>query len=256
VCTLVALHRTHPEHALVVAANRDEFYARKTAPPSVIVPETGAVAGRDLEAGGTWLGATRAGFFVGLTNQRTLEWPIAKAPRSRGAIPLEALRRGSVAGTRTLISEISHAEYKPFNLMYGDGLELEVAYIRPEGFEIVPLEPGIHVLCNDRMGSPDFPKADRARSLVRSDSSLEELARMLADRELPDPSLVPEPPPSIPKDFVRELQAICIRTPAYGTRSSTIVAAGEGAVDRYSFTDGPPDVTSPTDLTHLFGAQS
>lgn len=255
-CTLVALFRAHPEHALVVAANRDEFYARRTAPPSIVVPESRAVAGRDLEGGGTWLGAAGNGFFIGLTNQRTFEWQAPKAPRSRGEIPIEALRRASVDGTRVLLSEIAPAEYKPFNLMYGDGERLEVAYVRSDGYETVALEPGIHVLCNDRIGSPHFPKAARARSLVRPDSSFEELARMLADRELPDLARVPETPPGIPREFVRELQAICIRTEAYGTRSSTLVAVDPGRVARYWFTDGPPDVTSPADLTHLFGASS
>ena len=73
---------------LVVAANRDEFYGRPSAPPSEIEP--GVVAGRDLVAGGTWLGMNRHGLFVAVTNRNA---PVRTADaRSRGLLALEALR--------------------------------------------------------------------------------------------------------------------------------------------------------------------
>lgn len=76
------------DRGLVVAANRDEFHGRPSAPPSEIEP--GIVAGKDLVAGGTWLGLNRHGLFVAVTNRKA---PLGSAAsRSRGLLALEALR--------------------------------------------------------------------------------------------------------------------------------------------------------------------
>ena len=94
-CTIVLLHRVHPRWPVVIAANRDEYYSRAASAPEVLTRDPVPVlGGRDARHAGTWMGATQRGFFVGLTNQRTLR-PADASRRSRGEVVLEALRRGS-----------------------------------------------------------------------------------------------------------------------------------------------------------------
>ena len=82
-CTVVILNRVHPEYPVVVAANRDEFYARTTHDPRVVHDSPRIVCGVDGDKGGTWMGVTDAGLFVGLTNQRTYS-PADSQLQSRG----------------------------------------------------------------------------------------------------------------------------------------------------------------------------
>jgi len=260
-CTIAVMRRVHPDFPLIVAANRDEFYARAATRPVVLHDAPRAVGGRDVEAGGTWMGATQDGFFVGITNQRS--WGrFSRAPRSRGTIALRALAAGSVEAARDAVRGIDPSEHSSFNLIYGDASNLEVAYGRREAgmVELQRLGEGIHVLTNDRIGSPDFPKADRALTLVAPAQAMPwpELARALhtalGDHELPSEDRVPEPPPDAPfgRDLVRQLQALCIHTPAYGTRSSTLMALGESSVLHYLYADGPPCTTPYRDVSDLF----
>ncbi|MEM9189558.1 MAG: NRDE family protein [Myxococcota bacterium] len=251
-CTIIALHHVHPRYPLVIAANRDELYARPASGPQVLVSAPRVVGGKDLERGGTWMGLSTTPFFVGLTNQRTYQRE--ERPKSRGAIPLEALRRGSMEGARALLEEIDPREYREFNLIYGDGRSLEVAYVRETGVERVALSAGVHVLANDRMGSPHFPKEQRARDLVAVDVEPLALRSVLRDRTLPPLDTFPDPPAgTFSKAFIRELQALCIHTLNYGTRSATILwfEPDPLRVGGYLFADGPPDETEFEDHTEL-----
>ena len=99
-CTIVVASRLRADFPLLVAANRDEFLGRPALPPAERSP--GLIAGVDLEKGGTWLGATRAGLFVGLTNQHT-EHLLGPAPRSRGEVVLGALEAGSLDAALALL---------------------------------------------------------------------------------------------------------------------------------------------------------
>jgi uncharacterized protein with NRDE domain len=247
-CTIIALHGVHSELPLVVAANRDEFLDRPARGPRLIQRSPPAIGGVDLERGGTWMAADAEGLFVGLTNQRPTRPPRA-APRSRGALVLEALACGSVAGIRELLEGLDTGCCNAFNLMFGDGRELWVAYVRPEApVELLRLEPGVHVLANDRLGSPDFPKAGRARSLVEPLLPLpwprlaEGLQRVLADHLLPEPEALSPLPEGLllPPGVARQLQALCIHLPRYGTRSATLLALEPGRLRHYRFADGRP----------------
>ena len=72
-CLILVAWKAHPDFPLVVAANRDEFFIRPTAPAGWWTDPPGIFAGRDLQAGGTWLGVNREGAFAGLTNFRDPE---------------------------------------------------------------------------------------------------------------------------------------------------------------------------------------
>ena len=260
-CTIVVMHRCNPSYPLIVAANRDEIYARDARPPRPRVEDARVVAGVDCEHGGTWMGVHQSGFFVGLTNQRT--WTFRRpSPRSRGAVAVAALRAGSRAAVTEMLRSLDPSEYNSFNLVWGDATGVEVAYARRDRPDIAieALPPGLHVLANDRIGSPHFPKAERARDLALDAVSrpwpelVPALRGLLADHSLPPLDRVPAPPAGVPIEhaLVRDLQALCIHTPFYGTRSSTIIAIDEERIAHYLFADGPPCTTAhvpiPCDL--------
>src|SRR5688500_7216428 len=162
-CTIVAIKGRHPEYPLVVAANRDEYYARAAGPPQRLEEDRRIVAGVDLAKGGTWMGANDRGVFVAITNQRTHDRTFA-GTFSRGLMVVAALRQDDVGAIDELLRKTDPAEYSAFNLIYGDARELRVAYARPDApqIEVAALDEGIWILTNDRIGSPDFPKAERA----------------------------------------------------------------------------------------------
>ena len=259
-CTIIVRHRMDDFCSTIIASNRDEFYDRPATGPLVLRTEPLVVGGRDEREGGTWFGLGRDGLFLGLTNQRSF------ATRddslcSRGGLVLEALAEGSLKGVEQYLRRVDPATSNEFKLSFGDGEQLRAAYSRrgATAIEIENLAAGVHVLCNDRLGSPEFPKAERARVRVvalprdpwpRIKSALVEV---LADESLPDPSDVPPIPPGAPfgQDVARCLQAICVKTPVYGTVSSTIAALSPGRVEQYWFSDGQPSQQSFQNMTAL-----
>ncbi len=279
---------------LVIAANRDEVYARAATGPQRLLESPVTVGGRDVLGGGTWMGVTATGLVVAVTNQRTVGLPAPHA-RSRGALVMAALQAGSVAAIEALLATTDARVYNPFNLLFGDARALRVAYARSEAAAITveALPPGLTVLANDRIGSPEYPKTLRAEALVQPFfdepwPALEgALERMLSDHERPPLAAVPLPAPgsrfdpaatpvgaavcggpavdghspslhglawsASPPDevFLRELQALCIHTPSYGTRSAAVVAVSPTGVEAYRFANGSPCTTPFTDVRPL-----
>jgi uncharacterized protein with NRDE domain len=259
-CTIIVRHRMDDWCSTIIAANRDEFYERSASGPMVLREQPLIVGGRDEREGGTWFGITPLGLFLGLTNQRSFR-PRDQSLRSRGQLVIDSLGTGSLQGMKDYLRQIDPAGYNEFNLIFGDGAEVCVAYGRRSArrVEIENLGDGVHVLCNDRLGSAEFPKAEMVRSRVLSIPTgpwprlKAELIEVLADESLPDPSLVPPLPPGAPFDaeIARRLQAICVTTPVYGTVSSTIAAVSPGRVEQYQFSSGPPCATRFEDMLHL-----
>jgi uncharacterized protein with NRDE domain len=261
-CTIVVIHGLNGDYSTIVAANRDEFLARPTEPPQVLREHPRVVAGRDRERGGTWMGATGDGAFVALTNQRSWSGPDPSL-RSRGEVTLALLEAGTADAMVDWLQAMDPGRFNAFNVMLGDARRVFVAYGRPEqpAVELHALEPGVHVLVNDRMGSPEFPKSDRARALVEPHAAdpwprlRSTLASMLADHHKPPVDALPDPPAGAPwpKAALVELQALCTHAGVYGTRSSAIVALRPGAVAHYLHAEGPPCQASFEDLSSLFG---
>jgi uncharacterized protein with NRDE domain len=258
-CTIIAIKGRNPGYPLIVGANRDEFYARPSTAPQLVHDIPRAVAGVDLVKGGSWMGANEHGVFVAVTNQRS---SLGADPRlsSRGEIVLEALRRRSVSEVRAFLETLDAREYNPFNLIFGDATTLCVGYAREaRRLELEELPDGIWVLPNDRIGSPEFPKSERALELVLPildapwDTLSAGLARSLGDHEKASLERIPEPPPggSFSHELLRELQALCIHTPVYGTKSATLLALEPGRVAHYLFADGPPCTTPFVEVTEL-----
>ncbi|MEZ4368710.1 MAG: NRDE family protein [Kofleriaceae bacterium] len=254
-CTLGALLNVHPEYPLVLAANRDEVYARPARPPALVDRDRQVVAGTDVLGGGTWLGVTAAGRVVGVTNHAAAQ-PRDPTARSRGLAVREAL---VAADLRGYVAGLDPRAYAGMNLLYGEAGWLEAAYLRPDGtHEIERLGPGVHVLCNDRLGAPGYPRGTRVAAAMAEVATApwpalrDRLAAALADHTLAPTPPVPAGAVALPDELRRALTATCIHAGAYGTRSATLVAIAADGVAHYAFTDGPPCTAPWQDATAAF----
>ena len=232
-CLIVLAHRAHPEYPLVVAANRDEAHARPTAPASWWEGDPPLLGGRDLSAGGTWMGVTRDGRFAAVTNFR--EWPPEAAERSRGALVAGFLRSADPPEAYAAAVAAEGDRYAGFNLLLSDGASLVYVTNRLEGWRV--LDPGVHALSNHLLDTP-WPKVVRARRAMHAalaaasgatlDAPLWELLAdrvVVADDELPDTGVGRErelllSPPFITGDL-------------YGTRSSTVLTVSASGDARF-----------------------
>ncbi len=229
------------EQPVIIAANRDELYARETRPPQVLAP--GVVGGLDALSGGTWLAIHRGGRFAAVTNQRALD-PSAPGVRSRG---LAVVELAAASDPDAYVAALDPRDYASMNLVWGDAERVSVAYLRREGEkEINMLERGLHVLCNDRIGAAGFPRGARLHAEIEAaltDSIAwpelsTQLQRVLADHTRV--GLDEVPPSHLPPERALELTATCIHSEHYGTRSATLVALASGRVVAYDHADGPP----------------
>ncbi len=220
-CLILIAWRVHPEHPCVLAANRDEFHARPAAAAQWWVDKPQILAGRDLSAGGTWLGMTRTGRLAALTNYRDQTRPRTDAP-SRGGLVTTILESGySVADGLAYLREVGSA-YNGFNLIFTDGEQLGV-YESVLGQGRI-LGPGVYGLSNHLLDTP-WPKVRNAKSFLAAalaDLTDEKplLALLRDDRPAPDDEL---PRTGLSRDWERLLSSAFIRAPDYGTRSSTVV---------------------------------
>lgn len=209
---------------LVVAANRDEFYDRPAAPQAWW--EGGRIlAGRDLRAGGTWLGVTAEGRCAALTNFRDPQRSRVEAP-SRGLIPVRFLEGNLSAATFLEELRLQAPGYNAFNLLLYDGTELAGYESRHD--RVLTFAPGIHAVSNGDFDEP-WPKvAGLLADLVSIEDDDEALLARLADaRSFPDDRL---PHTGVPLEWERRLSPAFIRSPTYGTRASTILRLGREAV--------------------------
>ncbi|MEW5890180.1 MAG: NRDE family protein [Pseudomonadota bacterium] len=223
-CLILLAWRVHPDYPLVVAANRDEFFARPTAPAGFWPDAPEVFAGRDLEAGGTWLGATRRGRFAALTNYRDPARNRSGTP-SRGEL-VAAFLRGKAAPADYITRLRQRAgDYNGFNLLVGDGRDMYYfSNVAAESGHIGPLAPNVYGLSNHLLDTP-WPKVARGKSALRAAldalPDAEPLFDLLRDdRQAADEEL---PRTGVSLEWERLLSAAFIRAPAYGTRSSTVV---------------------------------
>ncbi|CAN5343832.1 NRDE family protein [soil metagenome] len=229
-CLIALAWRAHPKYPLIVAANRDEFHARPTA-PAAFWDDAPVLAGRDLLAGGSWMGITRTGRFAALTNVRDRE-PKPDAP-SRGALVADFLRGDDSAAEYVRDIAARGAAYSGFNLLLGDHDALW--FVSNHGARPCELPPGVHAVGNGPFGPGDAKArraAERLRELLADERATEagELFALLADRtpaadaELPDTGMG--------REVDRAVSAPLVVTPEYGTRSSTVLTLDDdGCVD-------------------------
>lgn len=255
-CTLAFYLNVFDALPLLVAANRDEHFDRPSAPPALIDGNHKIVAGRDLRAGGTWLGVNETGLLVGILNRRQGEnGGEAAAPatlRSRGLLCMDLLRQKTIAESVQFIAGHGSA-YNPFTLIVADRRSAWVAYNNHESRMVAkPLDAGLHVFSSAAELDLNSAKAERAHPRFAQlkerlaeapsapESWLGELRAVLADHSLRDGSDDPG-------------DAICVHRESTGTVSSSVVAlaAAHGRFDTY-FCPGPPcqsAFTAPVSLS-------
>lgn len=218
-CVAAIAWNADPRWRLVAIGNRDEFHARPAAPLGRWA-DGRILAGRDLEAGGTWLGVGQGRFGL-VTNLRTPGYPKAELA-SRGALVTDWLR-GHAPGPEPAMN--------PFNLWLADEASLQVVTNQPH-WQMLELEPGIHGLSNGA-------HHDRWFKTVRLETALADWLKGHADEDALFAALRDETPETAdPEDA---FSSVFIRNPRYGTRCSTVVvidAAGQGRILERSFDPG------------------
>lgn len=217
-CLVLFAYDPASDHPLVVAANRDEFYARPARSAHFWEDRPEILAGRDLSAGGTWLGVSRSGRFATVTNFAEEDGP-ADAPLSRGRLPELFL-----AGTESAHHFAHHIDggaYRGFNLLLWDGSALVYTSNRGHSED---LAPGIYGLANAELGA-DWPKVRRGRAALAAaiarGARPGELIELLADRTVPPDHELPRR--GRPIELERRVGACFIVGDDYGTRASTAV---------------------------------
>ena len=284
-CTLIVLHRCVPGKPLVVAANRDEFFARPAEPPAIRASRTGRiVAPRDLEAGGTWVGLSERGVFAGLTNLRPIAHGFgdlsavgrpdgklggtsgaraATPARSRGEVVMAALEARTAAEAADSLSQLEDGLYNPFQLLISDvhSAHLLVYQDAPKSF---PLEPGLHVVgniiggtsCAIEQDAKPFPGFEGIEGLIDTEEPrVQKLARIQSRVE----KLLTEPGRDLFEGLARicrehvepggpesPFESTCVHVAdRYGTRSSLLLELAEEVPTSRLWTTDGPPCRRP-----------
>jgi len=214
-CLIVLAWRVHPEFPLIVAANRDEFHARPAARAAFWDDHPQILAGRDLEARGTWMGVSRAGRFAAVTNYRGAHEP--RAVESRGALVSRFLNNGQ--GPGAYFQGLKKDLYSGFNLLAADDDEL--CWMSNRGGAPRRLDPGIYGLGNALLDAPEVDGIKKAFAAdLETGAAVESLFSLLHKAR--------------------------ILNPQYGTRCSTVLLKGKRIryAERAFAADGTEDDTA------------
>jgi len=231
-CLILFAYRQHVDYPFIVIANRDEYYARPTR-DAHWWDDADIFAGRDLEAGGTWLGINHRGRFAAVTNVRE---PGGMSP---GKISRGELTRGYLTVSQPA-EEYLHQlgandqDYAGFNLLLADQQGMWFYSNRDHGIRQV--EPGIYGISNGAFDEP-WPKLGSGKaeleSLLAGNIDAVELMAILTDHEIAEDHELPTTGVSL--DIERLLSSRFIRSPDYGTRACSVVTID--ASQRVSFSE-------------------
>ncbi|MBT8054612.1 MAG: NRDE family protein [Gammaproteobacteria bacterium] len=230
-CLILFAWQNHPRYSLVVAANRDEFHQRPSADAGYWNDDPNILAGRDLQAGGTWLGITRTGRFAAITNYREPAVPEPSLEHSRGHLVRDYLRAHTepLAHARELSRRGS--AFRGFNLLLGSAGSL--VYMSNRNGEPREISAGSHGLSNHLLDT-DWPKVHAGRERLAAILQEHELQTEALFELLTDKALTPG---EIPEDLgahlapERLMKHYFIVSPIYGTRCSTLLLVDrEGGV--------------------------
>jgi uncharacterized protein with NRDE domain len=221
-CLLLISYNTHPGYPLIVAANRDEFYHRPAEKAHFWKDYPGVLAGRDSEAGGTWLGITRSGRFAAITNYRDMNSIKEYAP-SRGLLTLNFLTSEILPVKYGYSLSEKSDEYNGYNLLFSDMETLYYFSNRTKNLRQLPA--GVYGLSNHLLDTP-WPKVVKSKEAFLktvSDQTIlpESIFDILSDdRQAPDDQL---PDTGLSIELERAVSPVFIKSDRYGTRSSTVL---------------------------------
>ncbi|AWL11601.1 Transport and Golgi organization protein 2 like protein [Saliniradius amylolyticus] len=225
-CVLFVALNQHPDYKLIVAANRDEFFARPTQASGFWADSPELLAGQDLQAGGTWMGLTTKGRFAALTNIRAPK-TMDKDKLSRGHLVSNYLKGNeNIEATIQRLRQTRH-QYNGYNLLFGDADQL-VAYNNfSDEYDV--LKSDIYGLSNADIHTP-WPKTlagcEELAHICQSQAPAEPaLLALLHNTQQADDVHLPDT--GIPKDWERQLSARFIQGQSYGTRSCTLLLVSQ-----------------------------
>ena len=228
-CILFIANKLRDDYPLIIAANRDEFYARPTAPSSFWKSHPQLLAGQDLEANGTWMGVTRNGNIAALTNVRDPH-NINKNAVSRGELVANWLKQDpadikGVAQAQYLATlEKTRHQYNGYNLLFGDTKALKV--YNNVNNSTHAIDTGVYGLSNADIVTA-WPKVTQGVTALndyvanKSTIDKEDLFDILRHDNKADDALLPDT--GIGYEWEKALSSIFIQTEKYGTRTSTLL---------------------------------
>ncbi len=226
-CVIAIAYRVHPGYPVVIAANRDEFFHRPTAPLHFWDEAPDLLAGRDLQGRGTWLGVTRSGKIAAVTNYRDPQ-SLSATGLSRGSLVYDYLA-GDLS-PQDYLRRIRQQKdrYNGFNLLVGNDNQLWW-YSNKNG-NIYQLPPGVHVISNHLLNT-DWPKAKKAKAGMqnltagRGPLQPEDFLNLLFDQSRPPDDELPDT--GVGLDWERMLSPVFVSSEIYGTRSSSVILIDE-----------------------------
>lgn len=240
-CILFFALKSHPEFPLVILSNRDEFYQRETRSAHFWTDYPDLLAGLDVQAGGTWLGVTRAGKFAAVTNYREKPTP-PQDYLSRGALVADYLKGQQTPQEYATKVQQQAIRYQGFNLILGS--REDCYYVSNRNEQMLCLKDGIYALSNHLLDTA-WPKVSWGKQLFRQrlrqnhPNHHQDLMEILQRREyFPDAEL---PDTGVGLELERVLSPLYVQTPIYGTRASTLVwsdAAGKIVFQEYTHASG------------------
>lgn len=221
-CLIVFSFRHHPDYPIILAGNRDEFYERPARPAHTWNTQPNIIAGKDLKAGGTWLGVSEKGELAAITNHRNFYNPI-EGEKSRGIIIPDFLTSEKPAQERIHQINRESQDYSGFNLIAGSSEELwYVSNVRDKAGTV---SPGIHGISNAFLDTP-WPKVEQAKAEFRAATrhpviDPEEVFDLLKSSEpFPQEQL---PDTGLSSEMERAVSPAFIKTDSYGTRCSSLL---------------------------------
>lgn len=224
-CLILFAYQVHPDYPLIVAANRDEFYSRPTAQPAFWEDQPTLFAGRDLQAGGTWMGLNRNGRFAAITNYREGTPDPAGRP-SRGELCTRYLSADDSVSQHLQFLQQHGAQYAGFNLLLADFSQPaspQLGYYSnrsADGGRL--LSPGIYGLSNGLLNDP-WPKVSSGKQALQQtlQQDLTDIQQILLNDSTAPPAQLPDT--GIDKTLEEQLSSRFIAIGDYGTRSSTVL---------------------------------
>lgn len=221
-CLILFAWDAHPTYKLILAANRDEFYDRPSAPAGFWESHPGILAGRDLKGGGTWLGVHKKGRFTAITNYRDMS-DINPDAVSRGKLTLDYLKSGTTPEAYLKDVSADRRMYNGFNLLVGD--QNALYYYSNAENKVRAVPPGVHGLSNHLLNT-NWPKVETGRDALTQivqdkNPQPEALFSLLYNKDIaPDEDL---PNTGVALEWERALSARFIEIENYGTYSSTVL---------------------------------